>query len=1058
MIQQGIYEQLITTIINEKLEGIGNDYYIDRQKVDKAEVVDYVVQFLTNVLKIALESIPDGENDAKKFKQIDLANSLIKWLADKFPVIDYKENEIDVKGQLLTALFSKTNPIAAQFDQYVKKVTPQTGLTQSELFTGSNVGLSLESEIKKEIMSSNEIWWLVSFIKWTGIRIFADVLKEATQSGIKLRVISTSYMGATDQRAIDFLSDLQNTEIKMSYLTDRERLHAKAYLFIRNNGFDTGYIGSSNISHAAMTNGLEWNLKVTTHEIPHVLAKFKSSFTTYWESSDFEPYCSTNESHRERLKRSLTKERHEKTSNDEIPFFDIEPHPYQKAILERLHIERTVHHRYRNLIVAATGTGKTVIAAFDFAKYYKENPSCTFLFIAHREEILKQSRASFRSILRVHDFGELWVGQHEPTKYNQLFVSIQTLNNKIDIMNLTNDYYDYIVIDEVHHIAAESYQGVLKQFSPKLLLGLTATPERLDGSDIRGDFCNVIAAELRLPEAINRGYLCPFQYYGISDTVDLSEVKWDKGRYLPSELTRLYTANDQRVNHILRAMQNILFSIKSVKALAFCVSQDHAQYMAEKFILNGISAAVLTSNNSDERKMLRQKLQHGIINFLFVVDIFNEGVDIPEIDTVLFLRPTESLTIFLQQLGRGLRICGGKECLTVLDFVGNANPNYDFSQKFRALIGKSHVSILDEITTDFPNLPLGCSIILEKEAKEVILNNINKAIVNQQRLLQCVRNYSHQTNLPLTLQNFLKLNPHITLDDIYKRTIDNGGGWSRLCSKAGVTNYVLDQNIENAMYRGISKKILQCTSFSYLSFLKNIFENRCLWDSKSDVENQYALMAHYDFWNDTGVVCGFESLEESIQTLYKNEALREELIAVLDHLITTLDTYEKPMHLGFESAITLHARYTKDEILAAFDVHAFGKRSPFKEGCKYVKKYDTELLFVTLQKTEKKFSPTTLYHDYAISDTLFHWQTQNATREDKGKGLSFVNHQKTGKKILLFVREKTEDEYKRTMGFVSIGLVNYVESSGRKPMNIVWRLEEPLPGFLWNDAAKLAIG
>lgn len=1058
MIQQGIYEQLITSIIKEKLEGMENAYYIGRQELDKAEAVDYISQCLTKVLKIALDSIPDGEKSEKKIKQLDLANSLVRWLAEKFPIIDIKEHEIDIKGQLLTALFSKTNPIAADFDQYIKKVTPQTGLSQSELFTGSNVGLSLESEIKKEILSSNEIWWLVSFIKWTGIRIFADVLKEATKSGVKLRVISTSYIGATDQRAIDFLSDLPNTEIKMSYLTDRERLHAKAYLFIRNNGFDTGYIGSSNISHAAMTNGLEWNLKVTTHEIPHIIAKFKSSFTTYWESTDFEPYSATNELHRERLKQSLTKERHQKTSIDEIPFFDIEPHPYQKAILERLYVERTVHNRYRNLIVAATGTGKTVIAAFDFAKYYKENPSCTFLFIAHREEILKQSRASFRAILRVHDFGELWVGQHEPTKYNQLFVSIQTLNNKLDIMNLTPDYYDYVVIDEVHHIAAESYQGVLQHFSPKILLGLTATPERLDGSDIRVDFCGVIAAELRLPEAINKGYLCPFQYYGISDIVDLSDVKWEKGRYLPSELTRLYTANDQRVIHILRAIHDVLFSLKSVKALAFCVSQDHAQFMAEKFNLNGINAGVLTSNNSDERMILRQKLQQGKINFLFVVDIFNEGVDIPEIDTVLFLRPTESLTIFLQQLGRGLRICEGKECLTVLDFVGNANPNYDFSQKFRALIGKSHISILDEITADFPNLPLGCSIVLEKETKEVILNNISKAIVNQQRLKQCISNYTHQTNLPLTLQNFLKLNPNITLDDIYKNKIDNGGGWCRLCIKAGVAEYILDENIEKAVYRGISKRILQCTSLSYLAFLKNLFEKRCLWNSKSEIENQYALMAHYDFWNESGLTCGFESLEKSIQTLYNDDALREELIAVLDNLITTLDTFEKPMNLEFNSAITLHARYNKDEILAAFGVHTFDKRSSFQEGCIYIKKYDCELLFVTLQKTEKKFSPTTLYHDYAISDNLFHWQTQNATRPETGKGLSFIEHKKTGKKIILFVREQTNDEYNRTMGFIALGLVNYVEYSGSKPMNIIWRLEEPLPGFLWGDAAKLAIG
>lgn len=874
----------------------------------------------------------------------------------------------------------------------------------------------------------------------------------------KIRIITTSYMGATDQKAIDFLASLPHTEVRLSYNTKRERLHAKAYLFLRNSGFHTGYIGSSNLSHSALTNGLEWNLKVTTQEIPHIIEKFKSTFETYWASSEFETYHVHDEKHRERLKKALQKEQGAESPDEPQLFFDIEPHPYQKEILERLTVEREVHQRNRNLVVAATGTGKTVISAFDFRRFYKENPTAKLLFIAHREEILKQSRATYRAVLRSHSFGELWVGGSEPEHFNQLFASVQTLNSRFDQLSLSPDFFDFIVIDEVHHIAAESYRPILNYFTPKILLGLTATPERHDGSDIREDFFGTIAAELRLPEAINQRHLCPFQYFGLNDPTDLSQVQWVKGRYLPSELTKIYTANDQRVGHILRSMEEVVGNIHSMKALAFCVSQDHAKYMSEKFLLKGIPSAVLTSKNSQDRVVLREQLTSGAINVLFVVDIFNEGVDIPEIDTVIFLRPTESLTIFLQQLGRGLRFSDGKECLTVLDFVGNAREEYDFSHKFRALVGKSQTSITDEIESDFPHLPLGCSIVLQKQAKEIILRNIKNAIVNQRKLISSIRSYAQQTHLPLTLSNFLIQNPNVTIEDIYKSKIDGGGGWSRLCVKAGVLEDSLDTEIEKAMFRGISNRLLQTTSHSYLRFILRLLQHNGVWDQTDAIENQFALMAHYDFWQKPGKEFDFHSLSESLVALTRDQRLKEECIATTTHLLNSLNVEEIFMEIDPPSALRIHARYSRDEILAAFGENRFDKKSSSREGVVEIKKFNTELLFVTLQKTEKRFSPTTLYHDYAINEILFHWQSQNAARPDRGKGLSYVEHQRKGKRIILFVREQSLDEFGRAMGFINLGPVNLETHSGSQPMNIVWRLEEPLPPYLWSAAAKLAMG
>ena len=274
--------------------------------------------------------------------------------------------------------------------------------------------------------------------------------------------------------------------------------------------------------------------------------------------------------------------------------------------------------------------------------------------MAHREEILRQSLLTFRQVLSDYNFGEKWYGGEEPANYEYVFASKDTLNNRLDSLPLPADYYDYIVIDEVHHVAASSYRKIINHFTPKVLLGLTATPERMDGEDITQDFDGTISAEIRLDDALNKGLLAPFYYYGITDSVDYSEVAWDKGHYVASELSHIYTYNDARTAVILQSLQKYLTNIRDVRSLCFCVDQQHAKYMAAKFTLCGLKADVLTSENAQMRAPLYRRLKNKEINYLFVVDMFNEGVDIPEVDTILFLRPTESLTVFIQQFGRGL--------------------------------------------------------------------------------------------------------------------------------------------------------------------------------------------------------------------------------------------------------------------------------------------------------------------------------------------------------------------------------------------------------------------
>jgi superfamily II DNA or RNA helicase/HKD family nuclease len=988
MFQTGLYESLITTLIQKKILEHDGEFYIGKKEIEPAEVALRLSQFLSRVLFIALGSVDDTED--KIGKQFQLSNDLIRWLQQYLHDVDLGDNILETEGRLLTAILSLKDPVAANLSEYVQKITPQSGLTQSELFIGSNAGISLESEFKKEILSADEICWLVSFIKWNGIRIFSRELEEFTRNGRKIRIITTTYMGATDPKAIDYLANLPNTEIKISYDTSNDRLHAKSYLFNRITDFNTAYIGSSNISRPAFTNGLEWNIKVTSQEIPHIIRKFQSTFDTYWAAPNFDLYDGTNPEHRARLNEEIGRARGRSIDTGRIVYYDLEPHQFQKVILDRLEAEREVHHRWKNLVVAATGTGKTIISAFDFRRFIQLKPDARLLYVAHREEILRQARQTFRDVLRNGEFGDLWVGDSKPKKYDRLFVSVQTLNLQLPDLHLTENYYDFIIVDEVHHIAAESYRQIINFFAPQILLGLTATPERQDGADILTDFCGTIAAELRLPDAINQQFLCPFQYFGLDDTVDLSNVQWERGHYVPAELTKLYTSNDHRTFHIIRNLQDIVVDITRFKALGFCVSQEHARYMAFKFNEKNISSAVLTSENSEERQKLRNDLVNGKINILFVVDIFNEGVDIPEIDTVLFLRPTESLTIFLQQLGRGLRKLPGKEFLTVLDFVGNARREYDFTQKFRALTGKSHVSIDEEVLNDFPHLPLGCSIILEERAKEIILSNIKNAVYNRSGITLLLRQYREHSSLPLTLKNFLHINPTVSLEDIYKPKINGGGGWNRLCLLAEVKNCQIDLRIEKVISRIIRNRILQCTSRSYLQFIKRMLNADFKWSKTDSIENQFAIMLFSDLWQETGANVGFKSIEEAFGAVAKDPILVEELSDVVEIVMDRLDFIERPMDIGEPCVLMLHARYTRDEILAAFGELSFDRRPPSQSGLVELKDRNLEVLFVTLQKTVKHFSPTTLYQDYALSPTKFHWQSQNIASDERGRGLSYV--------------------------------------------------------------------
>jgi superfamily II DNA or RNA helicase len=1046
MLKEGFYEKIITEELSKSLEN-EVDKLIQLEAFNKTTGAVLIQRYFQEILNRAFNQISSESEEKATKNLIDLTNNLVKLIASQLNDKDFEDELITHKGELLKAFFKTATFPNTNLKEYIDASFPLTGLSESALFNGSKHTPSLESELKKEMLTSDEIWWLVSFLKFEGVRLFEQVLRKLESTGKKVKIICTVYMGATDLKAIDFLSEFSNVEIKISFNTNQERLHAKSYLFIRNTGFHTAYIGSSNLSRSALTNGLEWNVKVTQQEIPHIISKCKNTFDTYWNDANFELYNA--ELHREKLKQALEKGNIRNDKDEINKFFDLSPFPFQQQILDQLAQCRN-RGENKNLVVAATGTGKTVIAAFDFKQFLKNKPQANFLFVAHREEILRQARYTFRQVLKNNDFGELWFSGENPSSYKQLFVSIQTINNRIETLNVANDFYDYIIVDEVHHSAASSYQKLLSHFSPKILLGLTATPERHDGSDIKQYFSNAISAELRLPEALNKGLLCPFQYFGINDETDLSGVSWSKGRYEINALEKIFTEDNRRVTDIIRNCDKYLTDYKDVRTLGFCVSKKHAEFMSHEFNKKGFKAAYLHSEISTDRNAIIQQLRRKEINYLFVVDMLNEGVDIPEIDTLLFLRPTESLTIFLQQLGRGLRLCEDKNCLTVLDFVGQQHKEYNFEHKFRALIGKTRSKIKDELEHDFPNLPIGCSITLEETAKEKILKNIQRSYGGGERsMLRAISQFKQDYDTEISIKNFCDT-MDIHLAELYK-------------SKK--LFHELNKTAENIEFKRspYAEKIasvmgnswITSDSESYFKFLIDFISNKHI-----TYNEQYLLMCYFDIFDKEPRMDKIEDVQELLSKVFDDIDLKNEVLEYLNYRLGQLECIEKDIDLKLPSVLKLHGRYTRKQIFCGLSENGLNNKVVSQSGVHRIRidAGETELLFVTLYKDETKFSASTMYHDYFISSDMFHWQSQNSTAPESNVGQSYIRQREQNKDVLLFIREATKDENGLTMGYVFCGKLQYLQHEGRKPMSITWRIETPPPALLLDEGRKLGIG
>ncbi|HHT20627.1 MAG TPA: DUF3427 domain-containing protein [Tissierellia bacterium] len=1019
--KDGIYEQIINSEIFLELRALEDEKLIERSDLDQMEAPALLSHYLSRIIERSLEIIRDDRSSeaGSLERQIGLANRIIDVINVTLGH-DFTQPEILRQGRLLQSITSKLDRSVA------RPIRPELPLTLSSLFTGDPSEPTMMSEFHKEILSSDAIYMIVSFIMKRGVVLIYDQLKYFSEVLKRpIYILTTTYMGNSHFSAIEMLAKLPTAQVKISYDSNLTRLHAKSYIFERHSGFSTAYVGSSNLSKAAFTDGAEWNIKLTEQHSPAVFKKMRYTFERYWNDSGFVSYDPANEAHRTRLGIALSREG--RRSSDPLDMtlsgFDIRPYDFQKVILDMLQAEREVHGHYKNLLVAATGVGKTVISAFDYQRFLKEKPGARLLFVAHRQEILRQSLIRFREILKDPNFGELQTGHDQAQAIDHLFITIQSFASQNLIARTSPGFYDYIIVDEFHRAAADSYQDLLAYYQPKILLGLTATPERMDGKDIFKYFDHRIASEMRLPEAIEKRLLVPFHYFCIDDdSVDLRQVEWVGGGYSEAGLYDLYRrVNQRRIRTIARSLDHYLDSISDMKALGFCVTVEHAELMADSFNKLGIPAISVTGQTDrTTRSQAVSRLESGEIKVIFTVDVYNEGVDIPLVNTVLFLRPTQSLTVFLQQLGRGLRTAPGKEQLTVLDFVAQAHEKYHYEDKFRALLYRSPRSLYESLKDNNLALPAGCHFRMEKMAQTIILDNIRQAIIDKRLLVRRLEAFSAATEQATTLANFL---------DYYAMPITDFYGRDRSFSEL-----YLREKLDPTINRRL-KNLITLDGYQLLSAGIDFFR-----DGKAFEDDRQLAIYYYSFYDQPPKRAGFLSMHDGLETIRRRRAENREIVTILEYKHGHVGFVSQPVILNSGAPLEVGASYTLSQVLAAVG-YFNGDRAPaFREGVLHLKDAQTDLFFVTIQKSQKDYSEATRYEDYYISEEKFHWQSQNKVRDDSDTAMRYRTHRENDHDILLFVREHKALPSGITSPYRFVGNVKYLEDHGSQPVSFVWQI------------------
>ncbi|WP_151950060.1 DEAD/DEAH box helicase [Aliarcobacter butzleri] len=893
----------------------------------------------------------------------------------------------------------------------------------------------------------------VAFINFSGIQLLLDSFKKLEEKNIKGKILTSTYLNFTQTKALEKIKKFKNIELKI-YDCEVSNIgfHSKSYIFEFKDDYKI-LIGSSNITASAFKSNIEWNVKTVTKKDDIFLKDVLDEFETLWKSS-----IDVDEEFLKKYEEFL------KTQNKGFKSFSsnqIKTNFMQEKALERLKNLRSKGES-KALIIAATGSGKTYLSAFD-VKNFKAK---TMLFLVHRENILIKAKQSFEEILpQINSFG-LYTGNKKEQDKNYLFSTIQTMSSTFS--DFSQDFFDYIIIDEAHHVASPSYKKILDYFKPKFLLGLTATSNRMDGNSIYEVFDENIALDIRLNEALEHNLIVPFHYYGISDiqSIDYENVDLTK----IDLLAKLLSVN-KRVDFIIDKMSFYSNSGNKRKVLGFCISKEHCNFMSEEFNKKGINSITLTSEDSiskREESIKRLENENDSLEVIFTVDIFNEGLDIPSINMVLFLRPTNSPIVFIQQLGRGLRKYKNKEFLTVLDFIGNHKKAYLIAL---ALVGNKMIdkeSIKLSIENNFADFK-NAFISMDEISKSRILEQINKENFNHLKYLK--EQYFEVKNIlgkAPTLVDFLQfedvINPLKFIDES-KSYIEF---FAKVEENKKLKELVLDENFIKAI-RFIENElpIKRVYEFVILKYLLN--NDFCDENIAFKILNKYLnrvdketiihsfLYLRQDFLDSAQSsrylkLVNYENKiarkTKEFEELLKNENYKK---IFEDSLNFGIFNYEEEFGSSDFGKPFLKL-YSKYNMLNIAKLCNFPKIHSSFRGSGFLKYENDFFLFINLEK--EKFSKSANYHNAFLSKDVFTYQSKPSHSSDKGDGERLSENKRFGVKLHIFVRKFVQVD-KKTQDFIYLGVANTLKYWDNKPINLELKLEIPLRDKLFEEFTKI---
>ncbi|MFC7395035.1 DEAD/DEAH box helicase [Scopulibacillus cellulosilyticus] len=926
------------------------------------------------------------------------------------------------------------------------------------------VNSEMENLLIELIKSMNEcqrFYFSVAFINFSGLQLLLDPLKEAEKKGVKGKIITSTYLNFTDVKSLEKIGEFRNVNLKV-FVTEKEiGFHTKAYIFEYIDSYKI-IIGSSNITQSALKSNIEWNVKIVTKEDNQFIQDVLKEYDYLWNISEDVnlDFIKRYESFLESLG---------KIGNPHQIIYEnkkyIVPNKMQKRAIENLERLRGFGEK-KALVIAATGTGKTYMSAFDVKNSHPKK----LLFIVHREEILKKAKETFEMLLPNEGvtFGFL-TGNHKQRNVDYIFATIQTISKCLH--EFKKNEFDYLIIDEAHHATSQTYQSVLNYFEPKFTLGMTATPERSDGNNVFDLFDNNVALEVRLHEALEDELVIPFHYFGITDIegIDLSDVNIDD----IAEVTKRLKINE-RVDFIIEKINFYGHDGNKRKVLGFCASVDHAQYMANEFNKRGYKSVCLHGNDLPvirERYIKRLESDYDDLEFIFTVDIFNEGMDIPSINTVIMLRPTNSPIVFIQQLGRGLRKHAGKTFLTVLDFIGNHNKAFLIALALNGSRYYDKESLKVAIATGFANIP-GCTHIqMDKISQERILAQIENENFNSMKYLKD-EYYEfkklNQGRIPYYLMDYLKYDG--APDPI--KFIDREKSYLRFVAKVEKEeslNKLLLNNIFEEAIKELSSKLPLKRIYEFV-IIRYLIGNE---DITIETARQEVLKVVKDV-DDDSIFHAFECLNQNyydnvqkkgkpklfqyndgkldksqtFKGLLENNDYKKYIEDIINYGIIRYEMEFKSDYYG----VPHFKLYEQYQMIDAALLSNYRKIHSSFRGSGLLANGNEYFLFIDLHK-EKNIKESIKYKDKFINSQEFQWQSVNNTTQKSERGKNIIFNKQRGINLHLFIRKYREID-RKTQPFIYIGKGNSIHYEGEKPITVRIELENEVPPNLYIEFTK----